>query len=422
MVLTNTVGRFALYSTTGSIDTNNPFFQPLGTNGRTCATCHLLSDGMSISAPTHTQQIFGTTGLDPLFNPVDAAVNPNDDVSTVNARRLAYALLLNDGLFRFDMPVPPTAEFTVTSVTDPYDYATADRLSVFRRPLASVNLAFLSSLMWDTRESSIDKTIRDQLITQANDANLLHAQAGQDLDPITAAQIADFQLNLFSSQVFLTPTLALTTTNQGLGGPSGPVNLSNTPYYFGVNDPFGNNPTGTPFTSTAFSNFSAWATAAGLKASIYRGQVLFNTHPITLTNVRGLNDVLGQPVFIGTCSTCHDVPNVGSHSIFPGGEFDIQLTNLLRENDQLPQYTLTCISSGQVITTSDPGMALITGKCADIAKFKVPSLRNLAARAPYFHNASATTLRAVLQHYETHFNLTLSIQDENDLINFLNSL
>ena len=33
----------------GGIDETGPFFQSLGTNGRTCATCHEPSDGMSVS-------------------------------------------------------------------------------------------------------------------------------------------------------------------------------------------------------------------------------------------------------------------------------------------------------------------------------------------------------------------------------------
>jgi hypothetical protein len=34
----------------GPIDTTGPFFQSLGTNGRTCATCHLPADGWTVSA------------------------------------------------------------------------------------------------------------------------------------------------------------------------------------------------------------------------------------------------------------------------------------------------------------------------------------------------------------------------------------
>lgn len=44
------------------------------------------------------------------------------------------------------------------------------------------------------------------------------------------------------------------------------------------------------------------------------GQALFNTLPIQITGVGGLNDALGQPVINGTCTTGQDSPNVGNHS------------------------------------------------------------------------------------------------------------
>src|SRR5215475_14679173 len=47
----NSGGASETYSTTGGgIDLTGPFFQSLGTNGRTCGSCHQPSDGMSISA------------------------------------------------------------------------------------------------------------------------------------------------------------------------------------------------------------------------------------------------------------------------------------------------------------------------------------------------------------------------------------
>ena len=45
------------------------------------------------------------------------------------------------------------AEFELTSVDDPYGYASAAELSLFRRPLPTTNLKFLSAVMWDGRET-----------------------------------------------------------------------------------------------------------------------------------------------------------------------------------------------------------------------------------------------------------------------------
>jgi len=49
-------------------------------------------------------------------------------------------------------------------------------------------------------------------------------------------------------------------------------------------------------------------------------------------------------------------------------------------------------------------------------------LRGLAARTPYFHNASAATLIDVVEFYQTRFQLGLSAQQKMDLIAFLRSL
>ena len=71
---------------------------------------------------------------------------------------------------------------------------------------------------------------------------------------------------------------------------------------------------------------------------------------------------------------------------------------------------------------TDPGRALISGKCADIGKVKGPILRGLASRAPYFHNGTGTTLLDVVKFYEQRFGIAFTNQDEQDLVNFLNAL
>jgi cytochrome c peroxidase len=72
--------------------------------------------------------------------------------------------------------------------------------------------------------------------------------------------------------------------------------------------------------------------------------------------------------------------------------------------------------------TTDPGVGWITGKCADLGKFKVPVLRGLASRAPFFHGGEAATMRDVIVFYQNRFNMQLTNQDIQDLINFMNSL
>ena len=75
-------------------------------------------------------------------------------------------------------------------------------------------------------------------------------------------------------------------------------------------------------------------------------------------------------------------------------------------------------STGEVVQTTDPGLALITGKWADIDKFKNPILRGLAARAAYFHNGSTTAPMGVVNFYGTRFAIGMSTQQKSDLVTF----
>src|SRR4051812_9327621 len=91
----NSTGNLKTFSTQGSIDLSSAFFQNLGSNGRSCGSCHQPGDGWSIT-PEHLQARFDADGgLDPVFRPNDGAVCPTADVSTVDARRRAYSMLLS---------------------------------------------------------------------------------------------------------------------------------------------------------------------------------------------------------------------------------------------------------------------------------------------------------------------------------------
>ena len=88
----------------------------------------------------------------------------------------------------------------------------------------------------------------------------------------------------------------------------------------------------------------------------------------------------------------------------------------------LPVFTLRNNSTGAVIQTTDPGRALITGLWADTGKVKGPILRGLAARAPYFHNGSASTLDDVIQFYDQRFGIGFTAQEKADIVAFLKTL
>jgi cytochrome c peroxidase len=165
------------------------------------------------------------------------------------------------------------------------------------------------------------------------------------------------------------------------------------------------------------------------RRAIARGEALFNTTKINITGVAGLNDALNQPIIDGSCSTCHDGPNIGDHSV--KAPLNIGVADAGKKSppaldiSELPVFTLWCTSgalAGSTFEVTDPGRALITGKCADIGKVKGPILRGLAARAPYFHNGSAATLGDVVEFYSQRFDIGFTDQQKADLVAFLNSL
>jgi cytochrome c peroxidase len=419
-------------STGGPIDTRNPFFLSLGANGRACVTCHEPQAGWTITPERLQARFVATHGLDPIFRLNDGANSPRDAVSTFEDRRRAYSMLLTKGLIRVGLPVPETAEFELVGCDDPYGFASAKELSLFRRPLPTTNLRFLSAVMWDGRETIKPMTIQPpgakedanreallfDLMHQSNNATRGHAEAASDLTEEQKRQIVDFQFGLSTAQCSDSGAGVL-NTNSVSGGP-GPMVTQ--PFYIGINDNVAD-PNG-PFNGNAMQMYSSWVDSQSpYRRSIARGERLFNSKPIQIVGVKGLNDnpYFGSPpLVVGTCTTCHNTPNVGNHSL--AVPLDIGLADASRRTPDLPLYTLRNRATGELLETTDPGRAMVSGKWADIGKLKGPILRGLAARAPYFHNGSAASLEEVIDFYESRFNIGLSRQEKADLAAFLRAL
>jgi cytochrome c peroxidase len=204
-------GSLRTFTASGGVDTTGPFFQNLGTNGRTCNTCHRIEDAWSINPPDLQNRFSKTNGTDPVFRTVDGSNSPLADVSTTQAKKKAYSMLLNKGVIRIGKGIPANAEFTLVGVAS-------------------------------------------------------------------------------------------------------------------------------------------------------------------------------------------------------------------RRTADMPLYTLRNNATGETRQTTDPGRALVTGKWADVGKFKGPILRGLAARAPYFHNGSAASLGDAIDFYDTRFNVGFSKQEKADLVAFLSAL
>jgi len=461
-------GAIASFQPNGATFTaNNAFFKDIGTNGRTCFTCHQPQSGWSITPSDVVERFERSRGADPIFRLVDGATCPSDDVSTLRAKRRAYSLLLEKGLIRVGLAISPVAEFSITAIDDPHGCNTDPKtgvitptsgiLSMYRRPLPSTNVGFLSAVMWDGREPSLE--------SQAVDATLIHAQAATPPTPDQVAEIVGFQRGIFTAQLFDKKAKFLNDDNARGGPVDLSLDLAN--FFIGVNDPLGQNPKGIPFTSQIFDLYRPWLNAGARhdhgggrqamgheellrkinttddwrrdehqhgmvdehRRSIARGEELFNNVNINITGVAGLNDDLNVPRIPGFCGTCHDTPNSGNHSVKAPLDIGVpdagDKTPPVLDISGLPVFTLTCTqgpNAGKVYKVTDPGRAMISGKCKDIGRFKGPILRGLASRAPYFHNGSAATLRDVVEFYDQRFAIGLTHKEKTDLVNFLNTL
>ena len=429
------------YSSTGSFDESGPFFQSLGTNGRTCATCHVVNDAMGLSA-AHAERVYRRTrGEDPLFAAVDGAVCQNQPENV--------SLLRHYGLFRIALPLAANPQFTIAAVRDPYDCALVTdpstgivTVSVYRRPLPATNLGFLSAVMFDGREDVAPlnnrQTFAANLVTdlkhQALDATLGHAQATVAPTDEQLSQIAAFEGALNSAQIV--DFRAGRLNREGANG--GAQFLTGLQFFPGINDSLGGNPTGAAFNLDAFTLYSQWANSGDpYRRSVARGEEIFDSHPLFISDVRGLKDALNQPVINGTCTTCHDTPNVGNHSLPVPLEIGTSRSAVFETNPQiqaavsqlsmpdLPVFQIVCNEgpdAGEITYTSDPGKATLTGLCTDVGRGKGPILRGLAARAPYFHNGSAATLDEVVDFYDLRFQMNLTQREKEDLVSFLKTL
>ena len=449
-------GFVATYNANGIIDTSSTFFQSLGTNGRSCATCHQPSDAFGLSGAHAQARFSATSGADPLFAAFDGA----NCATVASGDAAGHSLATSRGLIRVGLSLPTKREFDINVVHDPYgcamvpDPASGQMIvSVYRRPLPTTNLSFLSTVMFDGRETGMPlnsaATFQANLIAdlthQAMDATNGHAQANPPLliTDSRLPQMVSLELGFSTAQIFDNAAGYLAARNaQG-----GPVELSGQQYHPRINDVLGADPAG-PFNPDAFTIFNPWQSLQGsdsfdqARRAIAAGQKLFNSHPLNITNVRGINDnpavasavgtTLPVASFMGTCTTCHDTPNVGDHSVaLPLDigtshsltyEMDPAIAAALAQLSfpDVPVYQITkcpdpfgsATNPPTSFYTTDPGKALISGLCSDFNRGKGPILRGLAARAPYFHNGAARNLTEIVNFYNLRFQMDLTDQEK----------
>jgi cytochrome c peroxidase len=379
----NPDGKSATFSTQGSVDLTGEYFQAQGTNGRSCATCHIPGEAWSITPGTLQHLFDETDGTHPVFNLLDAD-NPNMDVSTPEARLAAYSMLLSRGVFRRGGAPRPNSEWELIAVDDPHGFANLTRLVHWRRIMPTINFAVGSSTVnWDGG-NSVGDDLRAGLVNQAT-RNVTGAQQGQPATAEVIENIVDFESSLFTAQLIV-PGVGRLDSDGARGGPEALSNMSKT--------------------AGRFDLFDAWAGHGNpRRAQIARGQELFNTK-VSLSG--------------RTCNGCHNSANNGTN--INNLLFDIRTASAEERTPDLPLYTFRNRTTGETRQLTDAGRGNITGLWNDLGRFKTPTLRALAARAPYFHNGIASTIEDVVRHYERRLGFVFTCEERADLIAFLKAL
>ena len=384
----NPGGKAATYSTQGSVDLTGEYFQAQGTNGRSCASCHVPEEAWSITPGTLQHFFDETEGNHPVFNPLDADNPAAADFTTVEGRLAAYSMLLSRGVFRRGGALRADREWDLIAVEDPHGFATLTRLVHWRRSMPTINFAQGSATVnWDGGNSVAVGGVLDQHAGLMNQAarNVTGGQQGQPAPQEVIAAIVGFQESLFSAQLIV-PGVGRLDSDGARGGPEA---LS-----------------GMPKAAGRFHLFDAWAGSDNpRRAQIARGQELFNNK----VNSAGR-----------TCSGCHNSANNGTN--VNDLLFDVRAASAEARTPDLPLYTFRNRATGEVRMLTDAGRGNVTGRWSDLGRFKTPTLRALSARAPYFHNGISPTLDAVVRHYEVHLGFLFTDEERADLVAFLNAL
>jgi cytochrome c peroxidase len=338
----------------------------LNGNGRACADCHMPTDEFQLSPASaearfrllQLRRRFDRAADDPLFRPIDA-----DDFRVNGEHARDFSNLRQNGLIRIVFALPPNMKLIDPATNLPSSETEVD----VWRAVPTVNDVALTGPdtqnPWfrgpnNTGGYQLDARFAD-LQEQALGALTSHAEIQRLPPPQLLDDLASFQRVLF--------------TNNRVRALADAIRLGETP----LPDP---------------------------------------DPPLNELEQQG------KAVFERACSTCHGGP-AQSNSPAPIIRFhDIQ-TQCPRAVDPTGQnrwvfapceprlarnartYEITVGPATIRRTSSDPGRAFQTGFVGgpppldDWNKFDVPALRGIRKTAPYFHNNSAATLEAVVDHY-----------------------
>ena len=381
--------------------------------------------------PEQVQLVFAATrggviddgaGLGAIFRTNDGTNSPDADVSTYDKRKTAFSMLLNRGVIRVGMPMPASADFELVAVDDPYDHASAADLSLFRRPLPATNLAFLSAVMWDGRETFAGQSIHFDLSDQATGATP-GPRAGRPADR-RAARVdrrlrelavhgADPRQQGRRTSTRRRATAARTTSRTSRSTSASTICSA----------------TARParaFNPNAFDALHRVEQLARQRTAP-RSRVARRCSTPATSRSRAsaastTSPAFGSPAHLdGTCTTCHDSPNAGSHSVSAPLEH--------RHRRRVAPHSRTGALHVPQQRDGRDGVGHRSGpRAASPAsgRTSASSRARCCAASPRARRTSTTArgddLAAVVDFYNTRFSMHLSSGEKSDLVAFLRTL
>ncbi|WP_231754320.1 cytochrome c peroxidase [Caulifigura coniformis] len=376
-----------------------------GTNGRSCATCHVPENDFTLT-PAHVESLWKSNPNDPLFNAIDA-----DDP---DARKLTFNHL-RKGLVRVWITLPDNVDIIdyLGNVTTPRDR----RLFVWRSVPSIRDSAMTAPFQLDGRVATLEE--------QAQHAITDHSQGGT-ISRADLEHLAAFERSIFSSD---RARRAATTLSAG-----------------GSHETAAQVDEGLQLTSAeergreVFKKVCAVCHGGGAMTTIVDRRI----HDLSFSSLRPNGTVVYQipatdpPTPVPSHQPTNEFINIGSaYEAFMAGldpdsqsftksvsfphyryRFYTDGTRTKKVADLPPQpasfnpFSNKKDGDGNPITgpniamqlySTDPGRAMITGSPYDFEAFDIPSLRGISRTAPYFHNNTAEKLEDVVELYSDHF-------------------
>jgi cytochrome c peroxidase len=368
----------------------------LGANGRACADCHMPTDHFQLS-PAAVEARFRLLQLrrrgdpnadDPLFRPIDA-----DDFRTNGESAGDFSNLRQNGLVRITFPLPPNIK-----LVDPLTNAPSSETFVdVWRAVPTVNDVKLTGPdginPWSRGPNATGGYQLDARVTtlqeQALGALINHAQI-QSLPPQQLLDdIASFQRVLFTNHRVRALSDAISAGDTPLPDPDPPLSELEQQ--------------GKAVFVRACAQCHGGPSQTTPQAPVIRFHTIFSQCPRPVDTATPARFALAPcPDRLARNARTYEITvSVPTPCPPPAGRVTPCPLS------PAPGVPAPPLPAGSRIrrTSSDPGRALLTGFVGgapptdDWEKLDIPALRRISNTAPYFHNNSAATLEAVVDHY-----------------------